>query len=329
MYESNNFVSQLDDLVNLCKEFGMHEDLVQAGGGNISVKNEYGYMCIKASGCTLFEVDMDKNFKYVSTDFIKKYIEENETLNESEQSFLIKATIDKFSGYPSIETFIHSLTKKYTVHLHPISTLAISSKNLAKLFPESVIIKYIKPGFNLARYIYEQTKDGEFPSLIFLEKHGVIITADTLEEVIKLAWTTIDISCWFIRADRSKEQGAKLIAEDLYKFYNKYFYVSPLKFKVADINYSPDYVIYKGKIFIWDKDKLKEYSIKYGRPSVIDYYGDFYVVGNNFNECKKLESVFNSYKFLSKFPVNELSDSEVNELMVWDSEKYRRMEASK
>ena len=48
---------ELNDFIEISKFAGERFDLVQAGGGNSSVKNDNGTMFIKASGTCLSEVD--------------------------------------------------------------------------------------------------------------------------------------------------------------------------------------------------------------------------------------------------------------------------------
>ena len=64
-------MNEIKDLVDISKYAGERFDLIQAGGGNSSVKLENGEMLIKASGFILS--DMDENNGYSRVD-IKKTV---------------------------------------------------------------------------------------------------------------------------------------------------------------------------------------------------------------------------------------------------------------
>ena len=56
----------MDELKAISKYAGMREDLVQAGGGNTSVKISDERMYIKASGCQLADVSMESGSALVN-----------------------------------------------------------------------------------------------------------------------------------------------------------------------------------------------------------------------------------------------------------------------
>ena len=64
----------LQELIKISKYAGMREDLVQAGGGNTSVKISKNEMLIKASGCQLSEVSKDYGYSRVCYSQIAEYL---------------------------------------------------------------------------------------------------------------------------------------------------------------------------------------------------------------------------------------------------------------
>ena len=151
----------MDEFLLLCQRFGHLEDLVQGGGGNISVKLSDTHSVIKSSGYALSDVTRERGF----TLFSHKDVHPERPLLECVVS----------GSAPSMETYFHVFLYKYVVHLHPTTLLPfLCSKNPKGCIP------YLKPGPELARGI-QSTWNGEH--IILLQNHGVIVTADTLEEV--------------------------------------------------------------------------------------------------------------------------------------------------
>lgn len=298
----------------LCKIIGSREDLVQAGGGNISVKTK-DFMYIKSSGSSLF----DAKYRKVDYDKIKDYIENHDFCDDESQILMSSCIDDREKGRPSIETFFHSFTRKYTVHVHPISMVSLTKKDLEENFPDCLVIDYIKPGFNLSKEIWNQSHNSYLPEVIFLVNHGVIFNTDECDRLPELI-KKINIACVNIsNLDLYDYENSSFIAKRLHETYDRYFYVTPLKDRVSDINYSPDYVVYKGKISYWDDiDSNNEV------PTIVRLCGVDYVVGKDFVTCKSIETLFNLYGKINKCKCNGLDESEVNELLDWDSEKYRR-----
>jgi rhamnose utilization protein RhaD (predicted bifunctional aldolase and dehydrogenase) len=120
-------MNEINELVEISKYAGERFDLVQAGGGNSSVKFDNTEMIIKASGYLLSDVNDSSGYSRVCTDKIAKIIKNKNIVNEDDKrkrefltSQLVKdATIDKINR-PSIETLLHSFLHKYTLHTHPI-----------------------------------------------------------------------------------------------------------------------------------------------------------------------------------------------------------------
>ena len=67
-------MSEINDLVEISKYAGERFDLVQAGGGNSSVKFENGEMIIKASGFLLSDVNEDSGYSRVYTNQIAQIV---------------------------------------------------------------------------------------------------------------------------------------------------------------------------------------------------------------------------------------------------------------
>ena len=193
-YKINNFFTEFNSFMVLSKKFieihnelnnlkiisrycGERFDLVQAGGGNTSVKMN-DIMFIKASGFNLSDISNHKGYVCIKN----KYF-----LNDLSDNIMKKITDYNMCGKlrGSIETYMHSILKKYTIHLHPIQVNKIlvlknSKSIISKLFPDSLFIEYITPGIKVYNEIKKKYNNED---IIFLDNHGVIITTNDFNEI--------------------------------------------------------------------------------------------------------------------------------------------------
>ena len=75
-------MNELNKLIKLYKYAGERFDLVQAGGGNSSVKLENGEMLIKASGFILSDVEINNGYSKVLTKQISEIINNKNVITE-------------------------------------------------------------------------------------------------------------------------------------------------------------------------------------------------------------------------------------------------------
>ena len=163
---------EIIDLVEMSKYAGERIDLVQAGGGNSSVKFDTGEMIIKASGYSLSEVEENSGYSKVITTQISGIVSNKQIINSESKrerekitSELVKtATIDPVNR-PSIETLLHSFLLKYTLHTHPIAVNVIAAqkgwkRTFQSIFPKDdmAFVEYQAPGLELALVLYNELK---------------------------------------------------------------------------------------------------------------------------------------------------------------------------
>ena len=208
-------MSEIRDLVEISKYAGERFDLVQAGGGNSSVKFENGEMLIKASGFLLSDVNVNSGYSRVFTQKIASIVKDENIVNEKDKrtresltSTLVKdATIDT-KNRPSIETLLH----KYTLHTHPIVvnmiTIQKNYKEILKgIFKDEKIafVKYQTPGIELALALDDElTKFDEIPNIIFLQNHGLIITSSYKKDIKKLTEYVLEKIENYFKIDMSR-----------------------------------------------------------------------------------------------------------------------------
>ena len=218
----------LSELIRISKAVGNDSSLVQGGGGNTSVKTANGkYMYIKASGTALKDMSEQAGWRRMRLDSVLSIIEdksiaglETQTREIEVVNRLLLACDDRVTGEarPSVEAHLHSFLDKCVIHLHPSAVGAyVNAKNgkaeLEKLFrnsgtaikdvgsPEFLIaplwVPYTDPGFTLAKKISElvdnyQKQFGKKPEILFLEKHGLLISAGSPDAALRIVRKVIN-----------------------------------------------------------------------------------------------------------------------------------------
>lgn len=201
----NNANIEIKELVKISNEIGKFKDLVQAGGGNTSIKTNDGKMLIKASGFSFSEMTPEKGFVTLDLNKIEKFFEKNHSNLTSEEKeteynkILAESTIEKSETRPSMEAGMHAFLGKVVIHTHPamvniLTCIKGGKERAGKLFSEAnppiLWIDYVNPGYNLAAEVgkkvgeYQKT-NGKTPTIIFLKNHGLIISGNDAEECMK------------------------------------------------------------------------------------------------------------------------------------------------
>ena len=200
----------LADLIKISNATGKDPSLVQGGGGNTSVKTDDGkYMYIKASGTALKDMNGQTGWRRLRLDVVRSIIKDKSTARfdacsrETEVvNRLLLACDDKIGGgdRPSVETHLHAFLDKCVIHLHPAVVLAYAcAKNgrteLEKIFKDYKLpplwVPYTDPGLSLAKKSAElidgyQKRFGKKPVILFLQKHGLLISANSPDAALRL-----------------------------------------------------------------------------------------------------------------------------------------------
>lgn len=330
-----DFISIYNDLTNLkriSKFYGERFDLVQAGGGNTSVKTRNGWLIIKSSGYNLTSVDTQNGYVIADND---KIIQDIETKHVNDvTSYNVIGT-----KRASIETFMHSLLKKYTVHLHPIQVNRIlvckhARDIINKIYPNSLIIDYLTPGIKVCGKIKELYSN---ENVIFLLNHGIIVTSDNINELHELI---DDILVKF-----EKEQ--QIMGFEKYKFTNTLTSIVNKKFHLDNVSYLVDdsiintYLIHNKQLFytnvtfpdalVYCGESILEGLANIHQcnecPKIIVENNTVYITGNTLAKCKEIEDVLKSVLIIadSEMDKNYLTSEEIYFLNNWEAEKYRKI----
>lgn len=191
----------IDELIEISHYAAKEIAYIQGGGGNTSVKVTDTQMAVKASGCKLS--DMAELEGYVVVDYKKIrdhfYVADSQAEDfEASSSKALQESMIEVEGLrvlrPSVEAGFHSLLKKHVIHTHSVysNILCCSEEGqeiAKKLFTDSsyLWLPYVNPGAVLTSVIAMAIQDhGSIPEIIFMENHGVIVTADGADEAIEL-----------------------------------------------------------------------------------------------------------------------------------------------
>ncbi len=150
-------------------------------------------MLIKASGFTFQDVTNGAGLVWVdhhqAVNNLVAY--GNDGLLEGPSALVSKSIPEGLK--PSMEFEFHAALEKYVLHTHSIYvnviTCCVECPDLLKIIFSDisyVLVPYIMPGHPLASYIYKMVASGEKAQIYFLKNHGVIVHAETVEEVLSL-----------------------------------------------------------------------------------------------------------------------------------------------
>lgn len=205
---------RLNEYVRMSVTAGSRPDYVQGGGGNTSCKLDDRQMAIKASGFRLDQIRPDQAYAVLDYQNLRDFYGRNDPSAfadvEKEGSSQAKTAIISIDGLPqmrpSVEVGFHSLLDTYVMHTHPVYAnlvtccaegKAVAEQALAGLLAETgesmAFVPYINPGTQLTFAIDKARREeaakigsGSLPRIVFMQNHGLIITADDVDTCLRL-----------------------------------------------------------------------------------------------------------------------------------------------
>lgn len=345
----------IDSLIWMSKYAGIRFDLVQAGGGNSSIKLNENEMLVKASGINLSQVSKDQGFVKVDYQLIReKLARQNFEGLEQKQREAIGNQIMQDAkigdnGKPSIETFLHAMLGKSCLHTHSVAVNLLAAtddwqKDLLTIFPNAVCVPYATPGIDLALAMHKAL-DGRQPEVIFLQNHGLIVAHEDPKQVIEITNSVtqtieqhcnINLSC-YRNVSRLSELAVELTSSDLCAYYSDDVKIQEFISSGGEKNtpwpFCPDTLIYCGvhPVFINDTkdiEPLKNYCEQAGEfPKVIILNGQVYFIANNMKKAREAEELMKFHCYVTANQtkkINRLSNEEIAYLSNWEAEKYRQ-----
>jgi len=191
--------TEISNLIEVSRFYGGQKDYTLGGGGNTSFKNK-DLIYIKASGHSLASITEAGfavlNRAGLSAMINKKYSDDPNTRENEVKEDLLAARKDPNSTLrPSVETSLHdAIHYSYVVHMHPhmINGL-LCSRNAEKITGElfgdkGLFVPYTDPGLILFKKVLSMLEEyrkshSSDPSYLFLQNHGVFVSADTVDEI--------------------------------------------------------------------------------------------------------------------------------------------------
>ncbi|MDR0524441.1 MAG: class II aldolase/adducin family protein [Spirochaetaceae bacterium] len=188
----------IEKLTGISRRYGANPEYVIAGGGNTSCKDD-STLAVKSSGTSLGEISFE-GFVKLDRRRLREIREKTYPAepDEREAQVLADMLAARLPGEehkrPSVETLLHDILPfPWVVHTHPalVNGLTCSrdaEAGAAKLFPESIWIPSINPGYILSQKVAQaleeyQAKHGKTGQVIFLQNHGVFVSANTTKDV--------------------------------------------------------------------------------------------------------------------------------------------------
>lgn len=321
----------IEDYIHLCKLFGGCYDLIQANGGNISVKDT-NTIVIKKSGFKMIETQINKGYVICDISKIQKQIDLN---NENLESTILQG---EPNATPSIETFFHLLPKKYVVHLHPTFLLHIlclinwkEYLQYMNLSFKYLCIDYCKPGIELSKSIFEKYNN---ENVIFLQNHGLILCDDSIDRIKDLC-NQINNSIKYVYTNciYTDVQFIDILNKLIPNKYIQSILIQNISHDRYFYKLSPDLYLYLGEypIIIESSDvyidkEIEKYFNKYNKyPTIVIKDNLVYCISNTYEGLQNIkEMVYTYYQVIALNP--NVSYNEINNHTVlenWEKEKLR------
>jgi len=199
----------LADLIKISRAVGRDASLVQGGGGNTSVKTAGGkHMYIKASGAAIRDLDATKGWRRLRLAGVREILCDPRLAGcdgtQREKEIAARLTLcceDAMveGGRPSVESHLHALLDRCVAHLHPVAVGAYVCARQGRAAFEKLFegeerpplwIPYADPGYALAKAVARRVdryarEHGRKPSVLVLAKHGLFVTGETANGVLR------------------------------------------------------------------------------------------------------------------------------------------------
>ncbi len=327
-----------EDFLSLSRRIGSDPMLVQGPGGNTSVKSG-GSMWIKASGTRLLDSGVHEVFLPVDID---RVISE---FNGGGDGSCTRAVIGPSRGLrPSIETTFHAvLPRRFVFHYHSVLALChlISPEGIAAL-PRKldgldwILVDYRKPGIPLTVEITASLGAGD-PEVILLKNHGVIVAADRVSRIASIIESVeerLELPVE-IRRDLPTpivQPGGRAEVVSTWEVFPGTGSVSEqpeLRRRLSSGCYFPDQAVFLGpKVPLVSRREIEE-GVAPGVPAVIADGVGMLVRRDCLPEVRDmvhcLVGVFG--RVPREWSVTTLAPGDVDELIDWDAERFRRQAA--
>ncbi len=332
---------ELEDLRALSARIGSAKLVVQAAGGNTSIKDN-NTLWIKASGTWLAHA-MEKDI-FVPVDMrpLTAAVRAGDPAAENAQLFTL-ADANPSGLRPSIETTVHVLLpQRVVVHVHCVDTIAVAVQRNGEAQLGTFLrglnwayVPYARPGLPLARGIAQHTS--QRPDVVVLGNHGLVVAAETVAEAAGL----LDQVRGRLKQTVRSVSGSE--ANDVLNRAGTSGYVLPQDQSAHSMaidphslgmasggSLYPDHVVFLGKgvTVAGPTESIADVAARVGHASPMILFpglgllmrGDATPAAHAMAGC--LADVL--VRIAEGAELNYLTDAENDELTNWDAEKYRQ-----
>ncbi len=189
----------LENIVELSNYYGSREEFVLAGGGNTSFKTA-DHLYVKASGYPLATITEEGFVKMDRAKLAAMWRTTYPTESSAREAAVLQDMMaarcpGEEQKRPSVETLLHdALPHAYVVHTHPALVNGLTcgrdgETEMQRLFEGAAVwVPIVNPGYVLAVAVRDavnahKEKHGSAPELIFLQNHGVFVSAERPEAI--------------------------------------------------------------------------------------------------------------------------------------------------
>ena len=344
----SNVSPEFDKLLKLSADIGSDPLLVQAAGGNTSIKQD-DTLWIKASGTWLMNaVDTDIMVP-VSLPALLTALDDGNDHAERAQAFVDQAR-NPAGLRPSIETTVHAvMAQRVVVHVHCVNTIAIAIRNDAQSILEQklaafnwLLIPYMRPGLPLSRAIAKAAADKPAPpDVIVLGNHGLVVAADSTELTLDLLRRVCRALEQPFRKSRNADTDALLTLAE-HSDYQLPASAACHATAINEINCRiagggslyPDHVIFlgMGSAIAATDESANDVARRYAQnalspPKQILFPGVGTLLHHSADastEAMALCLADVTARTAADAPLNYLTNQQNDELLNWDAEKYRQ-----
>jgi rhamnose utilization protein RhaD (predicted bifunctional aldolase and dehydrogenase)/NAD(P)-dependent dehydrogenase (short-subunit alcohol dehydrogenase family) len=203
--------------------------LVLHGGGNTSVKTrakddlgvEHEVIAVKGSGWDMAEIE-PQGMPAVKLEPLRKLRALSALSDEAMVNVQRLNLLDASAPNPSVETLLHAfLPHKFIDHTHAAAVLSIVDQPDGEALAREVydgrmgIVRYIAPGFGLAKAaaeVFEQSPDVEG---LILHKHGIFTFGETAREAYERMIEMVSLAESRLRQGRPVVFQARTFADEV------------------------------------------------------------------------------------------------------------------
>ncbi|MCY4031774.1 MAG: class II aldolase/adducin family protein [Hyphomicrobiales bacterium] len=189
-FESVRRSSEFEALIAASVRMGSNPMLVQAAGGNFSLKRN-DCMWIKASGTWLAEAAQKDIMVPVDSKTIATLLTGSPAPLSDLMDF-VPAAVNRSQLRPSVETSVHAVIPwPVVLHTHAVEVIAAAVCREWQSILDSLIgamdpvyVPYVKPGTDLARTLSQCAEPGR--KVFVLGNHGLVCAGETVAEAERL-----------------------------------------------------------------------------------------------------------------------------------------------